>query len=625
MDTIAQMYKHSRDNYGERPAFAFRDKSGAYHAMTYQELYETAENLALALMDLGVKAKEHVGLMADNRIEWIITSMAIALTGAADVPRGADITESDITYIVPHSGMKIAFVENEKIYKLVTKVKRKLPGLKKVILIDYKGKPPKGVLGFQDLIDKGAGLREKNLGKLEKRISQIKPDHLVTLIYTSGTTGVPKGVMLTHANLVSQVQRIPIDFVPEDRMLSILPVWHIFERVFEMVAVHEGCCTYYTNIRSLRDDIREVKPTFMASAPRLWEKIYNGIQLNIEKSPSAKKKMFAAAYASSKNFNRALRFLKGVELDTTGRNPLLSAVRALGEIVSAVVFAIPNFLLDAVVLKKVRAATGGMLKGSVSGGGALPMHVDLFFNNIGIPVLEGYGLTETSPVLAVRTFERLVIGTVGPIYPDTEIMIIDIDTGEQIYPGKKGVKGEVHVRGPQVMAGYYKNKKSTDAVMTNDGWFNTGDIGMITYNDCLKLYGRTKDTIVLLGGENVEPVPIENMMNQSPYIDLCMVVGQDQKTLAALVVPNPAELESYGKTHSALAKDAKVKALIKEDIKRLINEENGFKPFERVVDILLMKKPFEMGEEITAKFTLKRHVIMERYKKEIDSLYKSGK
>lgn len=623
MENIAQMYRRGKEKFGDRPAFAFRDSSGAFQAVTYSELYETAENLALALLDLGVKAKEHVGLVADNRLEWIISSMAVGLTGAADVPRGSDVTEGDITYIVPHSGMKVAFVENEEIYKRITKVKRKLPELKKIILIDFKGKkPPKGALGFQELIEKGASLREKNLDKLNKRIDQIKPDHLLTLIYTSGTTGVPKGVMLTHANLVSQVKHIPIDFVPEDRMLSILPIWHIFERVFEMVAIYEGCCTYYTSLRTLREDLGIVKPTFMASAPRLWEKLYNGILLNIEKSPAAKQKMFNAAYTCSKNFNQAVRFLKGLELDIEGRNIAVSAIRAVKEVGAALLFAVPYFLLDAVVLKKVRMATGGQLKGTVSGGGALPTHVDMFFNNIGIPVLEGYGLTETSPVLAVRTFNRLVIGTVGPIYPETDIKIVDIDTGKQIFPGKKGVKGEIHARGPQVMAGYYKNKKATSAVLDGDGFFNTGDIGMITFNNNLKLFGRTKDTIVLMGGENVEPVPIENMMNQSHFIDLCMVVGQDQKTLGALVVPNLAELEKYGKTHAALAKNAEVKKLIKEDIKKLISEENGFKAFEKVVDIHLMSKPFEMGSEVTAKFTLKRHVIMERYQKEINSLYK---
>jgi long-chain acyl-CoA synthetase len=517
--------------------------------------------------------------------------------------------------------MKILFVENLKLYEKIKKNKRKLTKLKKIILMEKNEKPPKGIEHLYEILEKGAKLRLKSEKKLQERINSIKSSDLFTLIYTSGTTGTPKGVMLTHKNIISQLRNIPIKLDETDRMLSILPVWHIFERVFEMVAIYKGCCTYYTSLRTLKEDMKIAKPTFMASAPRLWEKVFTGIYANIEKSPLIKRVMFHAAYFISHNFNRSQRFLKGRELDLTGRNVLVSAARAVFELANFIALIVPNWLFDIIVLKKIRAATGGCLKGSVSGGGALPMHVDIFFNNIGIPVLEGYGLTETCPVLAVRTFEKLVIGTIGPAYPGTEIRIYDLNDGSMIFPYRKGVKGELHVKGDQVMPGYYKNKEATSKVLTEDGWLNTGDIAMMTFNDCIKLFGRSKDTVVLLSGENAEPTPIENMINQSEYIENCMVVGQDQKHLGALIVPSQETLSKYGKNLKEIASKGEVRTLIKEDLKRLISDTNGFKPFERIVEFALIDKPFEIGDELTAKLSIKRHVITEKYKKVIAKMY----
>ncbi|MDH4262160.1 MAG: long-chain fatty acid--CoA ligase [Spirochaetia bacterium] len=621
MKNLTQVLANSAQKYKDRPAFAYR-VGEKFEEVSFGELYEQVQDLAMGLLELGVKNGDHVGLFADNRYEWILADMAVIFCGAADVPRGSDVTDHDIIHIVPHSDMKIMFVENLKLYEKIKKNQRKLPKLKKIILMAKGEKAPKGVFHLYDLMEKGKKSREKNQKKLDAACKKIKGSDLFTLIYTSGTTGVPKGVMLTHSNILSQIEHIPIKINEYDRMLSILPVWHIFERMFEMVALISGCGTYYTSLRNLRDDMKLVKPTFMASAPRLWEKVYLGIYNNIEKSSPVKKAMFHAAYYVSENYNRAVRFLKGKELDTTGRSPIISSARALYEVLICVAL-FPAFkFFDAIVLKKIRAATGGMLKGSVSGGGALPMHVDLFFNNIGIPVLEGYGLTETCPVLSVRHLDDLVIGTIGPLYPLTEARIMDLNDGHIIYPGQYGVKGELHVKGPQVMSGYYKNKIATAEVLSKDGWFNTRDIAMMTYNQSLKLYGRTKDTIVLLSGENAEPVPIEIMINQSVYVDNCMVVGQDQKYLGVLIVPSLEMLQEHGSTLKEVCNNDQVKFLIKEDLKRLISAENGFKPFERIVDFALIDKTFDVGDELTAKLSIKRHVITAKYQKIIDKMYK---
>ena len=247
--------------------------------------------------------------------------------------------------------------------------------------------------------------------------------------------------------------------------------------------------------------------------------------------------------------------------------------------------------------------------------------MDEFFNTIGIPVLEGYGLTETSPGLVFRTPAKSVLGSVGPLFPNVEIKLIDINTGEVIYPPKRGVKGEVHVKGPQVMKGYYKNPEGTDKVLTKDGWFNTGDLGVMTYNDTLKLVGRSKETVVLLNGENVEPVPIENRISQLKSIDHVMVVGQDQKFLGALIVPQLDEFKDHGGTLEELAKSEAVHKAILKDIKATITSENGFKSFEKIGDIRLLPKTLEVGDELSAKMSMKRHIITDKYQDMIDSMY----
>jgi long-chain acyl-CoA synthetase len=621
---LAEMFIHSKNKFGKLPSFATKSKHKEFDCITYSELFDMSLNLATALIDLGVNARDHVAIIADNRLEWIISDLAVIFCGAADVPRGADVTDGDIQYILPHADIKIVFVENSIVLKKLEKNIKHLPLIQKIILMDREIKTSGGFLHLYDLIDKGKLLRKTGDRKVEERIKNIKEDDLFTLIYTSGTTGAPKGVMLTHQNMVFQIQNLPISINTSDSILSILPVWHIFERVFEMMAIASGCCTYYTNVRNLKEDIQIVKPNFMASAPRLWESIYIGIFNNLEKSSFLKRILFHTAYFFSKNYNRARRFINFTELDINGRRKILSFLRGIGELLVITLFYIPNKIFDLIILSKIRKATGGRLRATVSGGGALPEHVDMFFNNVGIPVLEGYGLTETSPVISVRTLDKLVIGTVGPLYNKTELRLIDISNGQVIFPGNKGIgrKGEIHIRGPQLMKGYYKNEEATKKVL-KDGWLNTGDLGILTYNNCLKIVGRSKETIVLLGGENVEPVPIENALLQSNLIDQCMLVGQDKKFLAVLIVPNQELLKNYGSTLLEISNSKEVDKLIRDEIKKIISTEKGFKSFEKVIDFRLLPKSFELGEELTAKLSIKRHIVSDKYKNIIDEIYKS--
>jgi len=623
---LAELYKETAERLGDKPAFATRGKSKEFEAVKYKDLYEMGLNLATGLIDLGVKARDHVGLLADNRLEWIIADYGVLIAGAADVPRGTDVTDQDIEYILNHSDSQVVFVEHQAMLDKIQKNMSKLPNVKHIIMMDKDTRVTGNVLHLYDLMEKGKELRAGGDKRAEERMAGIKPDDLFTLIYTSGTTGAPKGVQLMHSNMLFQINNLPIQITPDDRILSILPVWHIFERVFEMIAISFGACTYYTNVRNLGDDMKSVKPSFMASAPRLWESVYLKIYTGLEKKPAIARALFKAAYFCSRHFKAALRFLKGNDLDINGRNPAVSLLLGLWKLVVAILLVIPNFLLDVIVLKKIRDATGGQLKGSVSGGGALPIHVDEFFNNIGIPVLEGYGMTETAPILAVRTFDKLVIGSVGPVFPKTQLKLIDLSKNEVIYEtgGKtqiRGRKGEIHVKGPQVMKGYFKNPEATTKVL-KDGWMNTGDLGMITFNNTLKIMGRSKETVVLLGGENVEPVPIENKILESPLVDQVMVVGQDKKFLGALVVPALEPFAQYGSTLQELSNRPEVQKKLQEEIKNSVNDSTGFKVFERVVDCRVLPKPFEVGDELTNLFKLKRHVIAEKYADLIESMYK---
>ena len=619
---LAEMYREAATKYGDMPAFATRNAQKEYVPCSFKELYEHGLNLATGLIDLGIQPREHVALMADNRLEWIIADYGILIAGAADVPRGTDVTDGDIQYIIPHSDAKVVFVEHKDMLAKIEKNKSTLTNIKHIVIMDKDAQVSGGVLRMYDLMEKGRQLRAGGDRRAEERMAQIKPDDLFTMIYTSGTTGAPKGVMLMHKNMVSQVHNLPMDVDSKDRVLSILPVWHVFERIFEMITIYVGACQYYTNIRNIREDMAKVKPTFMASAPRLWENVYLGILTNVGKGSAVKRGLFKAAYFCAERVKGPLRFFKGQSLDVEGRNIFVSLATAVVSLVSFVLFLLPYLLLNVIVLSKIRAATGGKLRGSVSGGGALPLHVDLFFNNIGIPVLEGYGMTETSPILAVRTHAALVIGSVGPIFPETQLRLVDMGTGKIIFPPRsgRGKKGEIHVKGPQVMKGYYKNPEATNKVLM-DGWMNTGDLGIVTYNDTLKIVGRSKETVVLMGGENVEPVPIEGKMSESPMIDQVMVVGQDMKTLTALIVPSLEYFKDKGASHEELSKNDAVYKAIREDVKTRISGESGFKAFERVTDVRLVPKAFEVGDELTNLFKLKRHLITEKYDALIKSMY----
>jgi long-chain acyl-CoA synthetase len=635
---LASLFKEAGERWGTYPAFSKRRSDGSFQTVSYETWLERSLALASALIELGIASRDHVAILSDNRLEWILADAAVQFCGAADVPRAADVTEEEIAYILDHADVQVAFVENDAVLAKVASVQRRIPRLRHVILMNAReegrGRPNHSHIHLHELRDleiRGEELRQRGDRRAEERIAGIQPEDLFTIIYTSGTTGTPKGVQLTHAGMASQIRNLPFVLTPEDRALSILPIWHSYERVFEVISIACGVHTYYTSLRSLGEDLQGVKPTIMVSAPRLWEGLYQRILSRVEKAPLIRRLLFHAARFTAHEVRTARSFFSGNQIDLGGRGLVTSALLVIRRAGGWLLCFLPSLVLDRLVLSKLRAVVGGEFRGTISGGGALPPHVDAFFNDIGIPVLEGYGLTESCPVLAVRTWGRLVIGTVGPFFPETEIRIVDPVSGTILYPDLtrkdlgRGRRGEIHAKGPQIMKGYYKDPEGTSRVM-KEGWLATGDLGVVTFNDCLKIVGRCKETIVLLGGENVEPLPIESKLLESSLIDQCMVVGQDQKHLGVLVVPSLAGFASAGIAESdlpTLERRAVAQEMLRLEIRRLIGEASGFKPFERIAAFKMIEKPFEVGDELTMTFKLRRHVIADKYAIQIGGMFGS--
>ncbi len=629
--TLPELYRFSAEKYTEKESFLSSNKT-EFEGITLSHLYEKGLYLATALIHLDIQYKDNVVVLADNRLEWILVHYGISMAGARDVPRGVDITDREMNEIIPHSDAKIVVVENDAMLNKLLGHATAVKGIEKFIIMESDSASLKpNQLTLQSLLSTGKKLYDEGDRKVEERIESLKEDDLATIIYTSGATGNPKGVMLTHANLISQVERVyqvfPLD--ESDRLLTLLPVWHVFERMLEITCIAGGVPIYYTNVRNLKSDLSRVKPTIFPVAPRLLEKIHSGITSAIRGSSIIKRSLFKIAYSSSAQYKKAYLFLTGKRLRLKKDNLLCLPFDLLFNVLRLLLFFIPKTVFGGLVFKKIIKVTGGNVKLCISGSSALPAHIDDFFYNIDFPILEGYGLTETSPVISVRTLEKVILGCVGNIWPDTSLRLIDINNNHIIYDSTwpqslrtkaVNLQGEIHVKGPQIMKGYHKNEEQTNKVL-KDGWFNTGDLGVMSLNETLKIVGRSKDTIVLLGGENVEPSPIEDALLASSYIEKCMLLGQDKKYLACLIVPSIEGLKSLGDSYHTIINNPSLEQMIQKEINERVNKNSNFKTFERIVSFRILEKEFEVGDELNYVFKLKRNVVLEKYTNLIEEIY----
>ncbi len=606
-----------------------KDANGVFQRRTYAQLYAEVQRFAAGLNSLGVARGDHVGLISENRREWLVADLAVVSLGAADVPRGNDTMAPELAYILGFSECQVVIVENAEQLAKVVSVRSEVPALKRLIVLDpdYEGADSGGipVSTYAEVVAAGNIALEAEPDMIKDEIAKITGDDVATIIFTSGTTGEPKGVVLTHRNFVFQVNQIPerLTIEPGDIWLSVLPVWHSFERILQYVTLGSASTLAYSKPigQVMLADMAVLRPRWMASVPRIWEAVRAGIYRNVKQNGGVKLVLFTFFVAVGSLHKRLSDMITGRTPDFRKRIRALDALIAIIPLILLTPF---KLLGGALVFGKIKARLGGRFIAGVSGGGALPPAVDSFFGSAGILLLEGYGLTETAPVLAVRHQSAPVPGTVGTVLTGTECKIIGED-GLALPPGRMGT---IYVRGPQVMRGYYNKPDLTSAVLSEDGWLDTGDLGMLTHRGELKITGRAKDTIVLLGGENVEPLPIEQKITESEYIDTAVVVGQDEKILGALIVPNHEAVEHFADENHIpyeaiddLLDSDSVRNLIDGEISSLVNSRTGFRAFECVYPFAIIKHPFEVGIELSAKQEVKRHVIAEKYGSEIKALF----
>ena len=628
-DTVTRVFRQVVGEHGDKTAVLSKDSAQEFQPTSFRELLGEAARLASGLRARGIQRGQHVGIVCDTRKEWMVADLALLGMGAVDVPRGSDSTEDELSYILSHAGCAVTFVENEAQLRKLQATKSRLPELRTAIVMDDSG--------LDAAAAGGQGLEVATMAQVaaeaaadadtwfDTEIEQGKADDLATIIYTSGTTGEPKGVMLTHANFVYQVGVVPahVPIGPGDVLFSVLPVWHSYERLVEYVALTRGAAIAYSQpIREVMlADLVAANPTYFPSVPRIWEGVRAGVYRNVDHEGGIKKVLFNFFIAIGSAYAKVSKRLTGQHPRYSRRPRIVDALLAF---VPTLLLFIPNLLGSVLVFSKIKARLGKRFKAAVSGAGALPGYVDDFFAAAGILVLEGYGLTECAPLVSVRKQRKPVTATVGPPMPGTEVKVVD-DHGDRVRTGERGV---LLVRGPQVMRGYYKRQEETDAILSSDGWLNTGDIATLTADGEIKITGRAKDTVVLLGGENIEPEPMEDLLRQSEYIDQAMIIGQDQRFLGALVVPNAEAVAAWAKEQghdgaslADLAAMAPVVDLIRGEVNERISARNGFKAFERIAKIALIGTTFEPGHELTHTQKMRRHVIAEKHADTIAALF----
>jgi len=597
-------------------------------AISYTQLAEKIQLFAAGLQALGVRLGDRISLIADNSPRWFIADQGIMTAGGVDAVRSSQAEKEELLFIIANSGSTAVVIEDLKTLKKLQDRLNDLP-IQFVILLSDEASPTETalkVLNFAQLNEIGA-----NHNFVPAKQNR---DALATLIYTSGTTGKPKGVMLSYSNLMHQVTTFGTVLQPNpgDMVLSILPSWHSYERTVEYYLLSQGCTQVYTNLRSVKADLRQFKPNYMVGVPRLWESIYEGVQKQFREQPANKQRLIKFLLGISEKYIKARRVAQGLDLN----NLHASAVERFAASIVAAALLPLHKLGEKLVYAKVREATGGRVKQMISGGGALPRHIDNFFEIIGVQILQGYGLTETSPVTHVRRPWRNLIGASGLPLPATEAKIVDPETKAPLPPEKRGL---VLLRGPQIMQGYYQNPEATAKAINPEGWFDSGDLGWLTPQNDLVLTGRAKDTIVLTNGENIEPQPIEDACLRSPYIDQIMLLGQDQRSLGALIVPNLEALEKWAAAQN-LTLDTQsdreissssqkidleskmIQDLFRQELNREVQNRPGYRPDDRIGPFRFILEPFSIENGLmTQTLKVRRHIVVERYRDIIDGMF----
>ena len=562
--TIAEKFKQVLAEYGSHTAVAFL-VDDEYKKVSYNQLNNYRLRIAHTWKKYGWKKEEKVAVMLPNSLERIISDLAAATLGLVFVPIHTTFSEEYIKKVIQHSGAKYLVIHVDFLAKHEQAIKAL--NLEKIVMVGKSYKIPNKVEQWPFLEE------EKEVEDIK---DQVSDDSLHTLIYTSGTTGDPKGVMLSHRNLVINVdsaKRI-VPIAHDDRFFSFLPLSHAFERTAGYyAAIFSGASIYFArSTQTIIDDIKKAKPTIINSVPRIFERIYGKVFDKIENGSTLKKKMF----------------FKGLKLAVLKRKNQLKWWEAINW-----------FLLDVIVLNKIRAIFGGRLRMAISGGASLDLKIIRFFDNLGLQLIEGYGLTETSPIIAVNSLENSRFGTVGHALDCNQIKISD--------------KKEILVKGENVMLGYYQNQAMTDEII-HDGWINTGDLGFIDKEGFLTIVGRAKDVIVLSTGKNIFPEGIENVLNESRYIYQSMIYGDNDKYISAFIVPNFEQLKKWCKKHKIKfdLSDEKINNFYQDKIEHRLRKSSKI---EQIASFKLLSEEFAQDNGLlTPTLKLKRYKILNKYK-----------
>ncbi|MBB2151295.1 AMP-dependent synthetase/ligase [Pedobacter gandavensis] len=601
--------------------FLIHKKNADWEEISFEKTLERADAVASFFLDKGIVKGDRMGLMIENSPDYVYYDQGIQQIGAINVSIYPTLSEQEVTYIINDSGIRAILIGSPFLYKKVTKIAENCRNLEYIIPVfaDYeKIALPEGmkakVIPFSTLLE--TPVSEVRRAEITRIRTALRPSDISSLIYTSGTTGTPKGVILSHNNFVQNVkvclQQIPI-IDETETFLSFLPLSHVFERT----ATYHVCCAqgckiaYAQSLELLAKNMAEIKPTVMSCVPRLLERIHDKAIKSGTAGGGLKSKIFLWALDIGQKYRNEKE---------AGRNPglFLSAEKAIAE---------------KLVFSKIKEKTGGRLKFMLSGGAALPKNVGEFFGNLGIKVLEGFGLTETSPVMAVTEYDRQVYGTVGRVIPGIEIgiqdvetkKIINIQTHETFQEGFECEEGEIIVRGHCVMQGYFNKPAETAEAIDKDNWFHTGDIGRF-YKGNLQITDRLKNMIVNAYGKNVYPTPVENVYLKSPKIDQLFLIGDKREYLTAIIIPNKETLqeefklpESFFQQPQLFIEDKEIVDWIAKDIKKLSNE---LAKFERIKNFKIKRNPFSIEDgELTPTMKAKRKVIETKYAANIDEMY----
>ena len=590
--TLAELFLYAVEKHNRKDALNFK-KDGEWWAISSDEMLSHIENIALGLYALGLRKGDRMAMIAANSPEWTLTDAACQFAGIIDAPIYTTLAPDAVRYIINDAGAKVFFIENREAFERLSKVLPECSSLEKLIFFDFADIETENAMSLADLENEGAKLKAENPDLIEKLTKAVEPNDVATLIYTSGTTGEPKGVMLSHENLMSSVVNAGTEyrFSHKDKPLSVLPLSHVFERSGMYVYIYNGMAVYYAeSIDKAADNLREVAPTIFVGVPRIFEKVYARAKVKAARESHTKEMIFDWAIDVGKEYALLVEKKQIV--------PRLLAVK--------------HSIADRIVFSKLREFFGGKLRFCITGGAALSDEIYLIFTGAGISILQGYGLTETSPVVTSNTPMHTRLGTVGKPIRNVEIRIAE--------------DGEIEVSGPNVMLGYYNKPEATKKIFTEDGWFKTGDIGTIDEDGFLKITDRKKELFKTSGGKYIAPSPIEQLILGSRFVSQVVLVGNGRKFPAALIVPNFEQLESYARhknlemqTHVEFCRNPRIIDLIERQIAEL---SKNLSRYEKVKKFALLENELTVeGGELTPTLKVKRRVVSEKYRDIIEKIY----